>query len=185
MNDSQFRLTRSAFAKSISKTIGSVKQAMRRGNYRDQYVVCNGQYFFRPQEALRENQDYNPGTPTITKRKINRGNHEKAHYPNEAFRQHNELKKLISLQKKVSPEVANEYVIGFDQWKEEHNKKIQRQVQKSMSLNVKNYGGFIKNSSGYIDIQTPWRPLEPKVEDEYDRAMKEAEDDPSFWKKYY
>ena len=54
-----------------------------------------------------------------------------------------------------------------------------------MSLNVKNYGGFIKNSSGYIDIQTPWRPLEPKVEDEYDRAMKEAEDDPSFWKKYY
>ena len=120
MNDSQFRLTRSAFAKTIGKTIGSVKQAMRRGNYKDQYVVRNGKYFFRPQEALRENQDHNPDTPVTTKRKINRGNHEKAKYPNEAFRAHNELKKLISLQKKVSPEVAEEYVSGFDQWKEEH-----------------------------------------------------------------
>ena len=103
MNDNEYTITRSVFAKSIGKTIGSVKQAMRRGNYKDQYVVRNGQYFFRPEEKPRVNHGLTPGTQVSIKRKINRGNHEKAKYPNEAFRQHNELKKLISLQKKVSP----------------------------------------------------------------------------------
>ena len=181
MNDSQFRLTRSAFAKTIGKTIGSVKQAMRRGNYKDQYVVRNGKYFFRPQEALRENQDHNPDTPVTTKRKINRGNHEKAHYPNEAFRAHNELKKLISLQKKVSPEVANEYVIGFDQWKEEHNQKIQRHVSKSIP---KNYGGMITGPQRvYVKHSTKWTALEPKAKDEYDEYESEKKKDT--WGPYY
>jgi len=183
MNDNKYTLTRSAFAKTIGKTIGSVKQAMRRGNYKDQYVVRNGQYFFRPQEALRENQDHNPDTPVVTKKKINRGNHEKAKYPNEAFRAHNELKKLISLQKKVSPEVAEEYVSGFDQWKEEHNKKIQRHVSKSIP---KNYGGMITGPN-YIAPKdsTRWTALEPKVKDEYDKAMEEAEDNFDWSRKYY
>ena len=78
MNDNEYTLTRGAFAKSIGKTIGSVKQAMRRGNYKDQYVVRNGQYFFRPGEGLRVNHGLTPGTQVDTKRKIHRGNHEKA-----------------------------------------------------------------------------------------------------------
>jgi hypothetical protein len=98
MNDNEYTLTRSAFAKSIGKTIGSVKQAMRRGNYKDQYVVRNGQYFFRPGEGLRENRG-----PTYT-----------------------------------AP----------------------------------------KDSS-------KWTPLEPRVKDEYDKAMEEAKDNFDWSKKYY
>ena len=183
MNDSQFRLTRSAFAKTIGKTIGSVKQAMRRGNYRDQYVVRNGQYFFRPQEALRENHGRYMGTPAVNKRKINRGNHEKAHYPNEAFRQHNEIKKLISLQKKVDPIVAEEYVSGFDTWKQQEQQKVQRHVSKSIP---KNYGGMITGPQRvYVKHSTKWTALEPKIKDEYDQAMEEAKDNFDWSKKYY
>ena len=183
MNDSDYTLTRSAFAKTIGKTIGSVKQAMRRGNYKNQYVVRNGLYFFKPQEGLRVNQDHNPGTPVVTKRKINRGNHEKAKYPNEAFRQHNELKKLISLQKKVSPIVANEYVSGFDKWQQQQRGKVQRHVSKSIP---KNYGGMITGPQRvYVKHSTKWTALEPKAKDEYDQAMEEAKENFDWSKKYY
>ena len=181
MNDSDYTLTRSTFAKSIGKSIGSVKQAMRRGNYRDQYVVRNGQYFFRPVEGLRENQGQNLGTPVPTKRKINRGNHEKAHYPNEAFRQHNEIKKLISLQKKVDPIVAEEYVSGFDKWQQQQRQKVQRDI--SMSI-PKNYGGMIRGpQTVYVKNSTKWTELEPKKKDEYDEYETKKKKDT--WGPYY
>ena len=181
MNDNEYTLTRSAFAKSIGKTIGSVKQAMRRGNYKDQYVVRNGQYFFRPGEGLRENQDHNPDTPVTTKRKINRGNHEKAKYPNEAFRAHNELKKLISLQKKVDPIVAEEYVSGFDKWQQQQRQKVQRDI--SMSI-PKNYGGMITGpQTVYVKHSTKWTELEPKKKDEYDEYETKKKKDS--WGPYY
>ena len=93
------------------------------------------QYFFRPEGGLRENHGPDLGTPVPTKRKINRGNHEKAHYPNEAFRQHNEIKKLISLQKKVDPIVAEEYVSGFDKWQQQQRQKVQRDISMSIPKN--------------------------------------------------
>ena len=183
MNDNEYTITRSAFAKSIGKTIGSVKQAMRRGNYKDQYVVRNGQYFFRPGEGLRENHGSNLVTPVTTKRKIHRGNHEKAHYPNEAFRAHNELKKLISLQKKVSPEVAEEYVSKFDQWKQQQQQKVQKDISRSIP---KNYGGMIRGPTYTAPKDSSkWTPLEPRVKDEYDKAMEEAQDNFDWSKKYY
>jgi len=181
MNDSDYTLTRGAFAKSIGKSIGSVKQAMRRGNYRDQYVVRNGQYFFRPVEGLRENHGSNLGTPVPTKRKINRGNHEKAHYPNEAFRQHNEIKKLISLQKKVDPIVAEEYVSGFDKWQQQQRQKVQRDI--SMSI-PKHYGGMITGpQTVYVKHSTKWTELEPKKKDEYDDYETKKKKDT--WGPYY
>jgi len=181
MNDNEYTLTRSAFAKSIGKTIGSVKQAMRRGNYKNQYVVRNGQYFFRPGEGLRENHGSTPGTPVTTKRKINRGNHDKAKYPNEAFRQHNELKKLIALQKKVSPEVAEEYVEKFDTWKQQEQQKVQRHISKSIP---KNYGGMIRGPT-YCPPKdsTKWTALEPKAKDEYDEYESKIKKDT--WGPYY
>tara|TARA_B110000259_G_scaffold154759_1_gene175522 strand:- start:113 stop:658 length:546 start_codon:yes stop_codon:yes gene_type:complete len=181
MNDNEYTLTRSAFAKSIGKSLGSVKQAMRRGNYRDQYVVRNGQYFFRPVEGLRENHGPDLGTPVPTKRKINRGNHEKAHYPNEAFRQHNEIKKLISLQKKVDPIVAEEYVSGFDKWQQQQRQKVQRDI--SMSI-PKNYGGMITGpQTVYVKHSTKWTELEPKKKDEYDEY--ETKNKKDSWGPYY
>ena len=183
MNDNEYTITRSVFAKYIGKTIGSVKQAMRRGNYKDQYVVRNGQYFFRPGEGLRVNYGLTPGTQVATKRKIHRGNHEKAHYPNEAFRAHNELKKLISLQKKVSPEVAEEYVSKFDQWKQQQQQKVQKDISRSIP---KNYGGMIRGPTYTAPKDSSkWTPLEPRVKDEYDKAIEEAKDNFDWSKKYY
>ena len=156
---------------------------MRRGNYKDQYVVRNGQYFFRPEEKPRVNHGLTPGTQVSIKRKINRGNHEKAKYPNEAFRQHNELKKLISLQKKVSPEVAEEYVSKFDQWKQQQQQKVQKDISRSIP---KNYGGMIRGPTYTIPKDSSkWTPLEPRVKDEYDKAMEEAKDNFDWSKKYY
>ena len=132
------------------------------------------QYFFRPEGGLRENHVSDLGTPVPTKRKINRGNHEKAHYPNEAFRQHNEIKKLISLQKKVDPIVAEEYVSGFDKWQQQQRQKVQRDI--SMSI-PKNYGGMITGPQRvYVKHSTKWTELEPKKKDEYDEYESKKKD---------
>ena len=132
------------------------------------------QYFFRPEGGLRENHGPDLGTPVPTKRKINRGNHEKAHYPNEAFRQHNEIKKLISLQKKVDPIVAEEYVSGFDKWQQQQRQKVQRDI--SMSI-PKNYGGMITGpQTVYVKHSTKWTELEPKKKDEYDEYESKKKD---------
>jgi hypothetical protein len=186
MNDNEYTLTRSAFAKSIGKSVGSVKQAMRRGHYRDQYVVRNGQYFFKPKEGLRENQVNTQGNFVPTKRKINRGNHHNAKYPNEAFRKHNELKMLLKIKRNVPDEVAQEFLLEFDKAKQQQDKKIQKQI--SMSI-PKNYGGMIRGPQPVygriIDVETKWTAIFPKPKNEYDKAMKEAKDNVDYSKKYY
>jgi len=186
MNDNEYTLTRSAFAKSIGKSVGSVKQAMRRGHYGDQYVVRNGQYFFKPKEGLRENQVNTQGNFVPTKRKINRGNHHNAKYPNEAFRKHNELKMLLKIKRNVPDEVAQEFLLEFDKAKQQQDKKIQKQI--SMSI-PKNYGGMIRGPQPVygriIDVETKWTAIFPKPKNEYDEAMKEAKDNVDYSKKYY
>ena len=186
MNDNEYTLTRSAFAKSIGKSVGSVKQAMRRGHYGDQYVVRNGQYFFKPKEGLRENQVCNQVNYVPTKRVINRGNHFKAKYPNEAFRKQNELKMLLKIKKNVPDVVAEEFLTEFDKSKQEQDKKIQRQI--SMSI-PKNYGGMIRGPqpiyNRLINFETQWTRIFPQPKDEYDKAMEEAKEDVDYSKKYY
>ena len=104
-----YTLTRSEFAKEIGKSREAVKQDMRRGKYKQLYIFVDGKYKFKTREAVRENK----GTIPIevypsNKRKINRGGHEsaikKGRYPNQAFANHNTMKKFLSAKGKLTPE---------------------------------------------------------------------------------
>ena len=102
-----YTLTRSEFAKEISKSRQAVKKDMQRGKYKELYIFKNNQYYFKSREAVRDLKGPKSVNLYPVKRKINRGNHEKAvregNYPNRAFAEHNHMKKFIALRGKLSP----------------------------------------------------------------------------------
>ena len=68
----EFSLTRSQFAETQGITRENLKQRMRRGLYKNDYIFENGQYYFKSQEGVRENKGLYPGR--IVPRKIKRKN---------------------------------------------------------------------------------------------------------------
>ena len=90
----EYVLTRGEFAKRIGKTTNAVRLAMRRGAYSGEYRFDGTKFLFKDPDRTRETIEGNPGQNEPTKRKINRGNHHNANYPNDAFRKYNEGKML-------------------------------------------------------------------------------------------
>ena len=71
-----YTISRSEFAKELGKSREAVKIAMKRGKYKDLYIFKNGKYFFKSEEAVREQQDCTLVDMYPVKPKVNRGNHE-------------------------------------------------------------------------------------------------------------
>ena len=120
-----YTISRSEFAKEIGKSREAVKIGMKRGKYKDLYIFKNGKYFFKSQEGVREKQDCTLVDMYPVKPKVNRGGHEnavkKGRYPNQAFANHNHMKKMIALRGKLSPE---ELAMIDPKWREDYYKKI-------------------------------------------------------------
>ena len=76
--DKEFYLTRGEYAKKIGKSKGSVIQSMRRGGYNNEYIIRDSKYYFRDPQRPRAYQQTVHGPLYTPKRKINRGNHDKA-----------------------------------------------------------------------------------------------------------
>ena len=186
-DENKYTLSRSEFAKKIGKSIGAVKQDMRRGKYKDLYIFKNGKYFFRLEEEMRTNYGGTqvPKYPLNSKKQPNRGNHFNAGYPNEAFKKHNELKMLMKIKEQISDPEATEFLNDYKSWKQEKTKKRQKEVQNTLRSTVKNYGGPIR-SPGFVTWSTPWKPLETPKKDEYDRYLEDHQSEAVDWsKKYY
>ena len=141
--DKEFYLTRGEYAKKINKSKGSVIQLMRRGKLNNEYIIKNDWYYFRDPSRERAFKETVHGAIYTPKKIYNRGNHLIAHYPNHTFQQHNELKMLASLQRKVDPRKAAKIPRAIEMIEEEERSEKQRNVRSS--LLVKNYGGFISN----------------------------------------
>jgi hypothetical protein len=64
-----YNLSRSQFAKELGITRENLKQRMRRGQYKDHYILENGRYKFTLDEAVRVNKDtpkaFLGGTPWL------------------------------------------------------------------------------------------------------------------------
>jgi len=153
-----YTLTRGEFAKEIGKSTGSVKQNMRRGKYKDLYIFINSRYLFKSREAVREIGVVYPVKSYPLKRKINRGNHEEAvrkgNYPNQAFANHNHMKRLIALRGKLSPQELALVPQIENRAKEERRKQVHEQSQTHRDNTLGNtrrpntmyhpkYGGFV------------------------------------------
>ena len=141
--DKEFYLTRGQYAEKIGKSKGSIIQLMRRGKLNNEYIIRNGWYYFRDPSAKRENKVSVYGPIYTPKKRYNRGNHFKANYPNLAFQQHNELKMLAALQRKVDPKKAAKIPEAIKRIEEEERREKQSNIRTSVP--IKNYGGFISN----------------------------------------
>jgi len=131
----QFTLTRSEYANEIGKTPNAVRMMMRHGKLSGQYRYDGSKYIFKTPERPREKHDNDH--PTITNlttkkiKKINRGNHFKADYPNDAFRLYNERKKEQAILNKIQGKFkSKEHEIEFNKLNDEALKKAQENVEK-------------------------------------------------------
>lgn len=189
-DENKYTLSRSDFAKRIGKSIGAVKQDMRRGKYKDLYIFKNGTYFFRLEEEVRENYESTEVHlyPISSKKAVNRGNHFKAKYPNESFKKHNELKMLLKIKEQISEETANEFLSEYQAWQVEKTNKRQKQLQKALQSTTKNYGGPIRiqGKTGYISWSTEWKTLKKPKKSSDDIYLENNPIDPeNYSKKYY
>jgi len=151
----EYKLTRAEFAKSIGKSREAVRSAMRRGQYADCYRFDGTQYLFKSPDRPRVNIERDHGHKTIPKRQINRGNHYKANYPNEAFRAHNERKILAKLNK-TDPEFVKKVPELEKIYQEQKAKRINVNLE---NTKIKNYGGMIRGLGTPENSQVFVRPL--------------------------
>jgi hypothetical protein len=125
---------------------------MRHGKLEGEYIFKNGKYFFRAPKRAR---DYlgldHPRMTTQTKRKIRRGNHHKANYPNEAFRLHNEMKMLAKLKHKVDPEVQDLLPEAVELAKQKKAERLKQSTLNAPQTNKYGSGLFNESNKGYAD----------------------------------
>ena len=106
----QYTLTRSQYAKRIGKTTNAVRMMMRHGKLLGEFRFDGSKFLFKDPKRPREYKgQYHGQRPP--KRKINRGNHENANYPNEAFRNYNDAKKLAALNTKLIEKPRSSYLM--------------------------------------------------------------------------
>ena len=145
----QYTLTRSEYANELGKTPNAVRMMMRHGKLSGEYRFDGSKYIFRAPERPRES--YDNDHPTITNlttkkiKKINRGNHFKADYPNDAFRLYNERKKEQAILNKIQGKFKSEaHELEYKKLNEEALKKslenTEKQNKESFSP-LKDYGG--------------------------------------------
>jgi len=145
----QYTLTRSEYAKELGITPNAVRMRMRHGKLSGEFRFDGSKYIFRAPERPGEN--YEKDHPIITKmttskkKKINRGNHFKADYPNEAFKLHNQYKKEQAILNKIQNKFKNkDHEIEFNKLNDEALKvsyeKTKEKEKKAFSP-LKDYGG--------------------------------------------
>ena len=137
----EYVLTRGEFAKRIGKTTNAVRLAMRRGAFAGEYRFDGTKFLFKDPDRTRDTKEPNQGHMTTPKRKINRGNHYKANYPNDAFRKYNEAKMLRAVNER-DPNFINEYKEIKKDYKK---KKAEEQIktQQRLSQPTKQYGRML------------------------------------------
>ena len=200
----EYVLTRGEFAKRIGKTTNAVRLAMRRGAYSGEYRFDGTKFLFKDPDRTRETIVGNHGQNEPTKRKINRGNHHNANYPNDAFRKYNEAKMLRAVNERDP-----NFIKDYQEIKEEHKKKKaeerMKKADKIMQQN-KHYGRMlygmenkfweddqkyrkkIKNSGSFYLTGKPYSEAKHIKSDPYDDGSVEIDlsrsrssnDEPSF-----
>ena len=134
----EYTLTRGEFAKRIGKSKEAVRSAMRRGQYADCYRFDGSKYLFKAPDRPRVGYDSNHGQRAMPKKQINRGNHYKANYPNEAFRLHNQ-KKILDKLNKTDPE----FVEKVPELEKIHQQQKAEKISTNLeNAKIKNYGGL-------------------------------------------
>ena len=134
-----FDLNQTEYAELLGISPNAVRMRRRRGQLEGQYIFTKGKYIFKAPERVRENQGFDHGYLTTLKKKkrIRRGNHHNANYPNEAFRKHNEMKMLAALKHRVDPEIQELLPEAVELAKQKRNERHRSTINDQP---IKNYG---------------------------------------------
>ena len=143
----EFNLTRKEFADKLGITTDNLKKKMKRGHYKNSYILENGKYLFNGQEAVRPNIATSLGTNVPRKRK--RGNHFKGKYPNLAFQQKNELRMLAKLKHNVDPEVQDLLPEAVELAKQKKRERLQQSLNEPVKTKHYTSGIFSMSNPGY------------------------------------
>ena len=144
----QFSLTRSEYADSLGISPNCVRMRMRHGKLDGEYRFDGNKFLFRPAKRpgdLHVNDHYKNIKLTTHKKKYNRGNHFKADYPNDKFRQHNELKMLNKIKSNLPDSVINEINPELIKLAEERVAKKKKDLQEKVFTQPTNYGGPVRS----------------------------------------
>lgn len=158
-----FDLNRTEYAELLNITPNAVRMRMRQGKLEGEYIFENGKYFFRAPLPLRGSIDIPVVNQTTLKKIYRRGNHYKAHYPNEAFRKHNEAKMLAKLKHNVDDEVQELLPEAIEIAKQKKNDRINSSrpdpISVGRSASYKNYGTglYSESNRGYLDNVNPYQ----------------------------
>ena len=148
----QFTLTRGEYAKRLGITPNAVRMRMRHGKLIGEFRFDGNKFLFKDPEGPRENQVKDHPVKTTPKKKVNRGNHFDARYPNDAFRVYNEEKKRVATLNKIQGKFKSKsHEIEFNRLNEsalneahKRSKKQQELDEKNSFTPLKDYGGPIR-----------------------------------------
>ena len=143
----QYTLTRSEYADSLGISPNCVRMRMRHGKLDGQYRFDGNKFLFKPQERPRDYivNDHSKNIKLTTrKKKYNRGNHFKADYPNDKFRQYNELKMLNKIKGNLPDSVINEINPELIKLAEERAAKKKKDLEEKAFTQPTNYGGPLR-----------------------------------------
>ena len=145
-NLNPYDLNRTEYAELLGITPNAVRMRLRHGKLEGEYKFENGKYLFRGPEAVRANIGLTSGQKTTLKKIYRRGNHHKAHYPNEAFRKYNEAKMLKAVNEKDSNFIKDYNAIR----KEYKLKKSEELIKNTQPIIHKNYGRMLRGGENII-----------------------------------
>ena len=154
----EYIFTRPEMAKMLNISTNALRMRMRKGKCDLEYRFDGKQFKFKRPVRDRVNTMIKDQVQTTSKKIINRGATHKGQgkYPNEAFKQHNEMKILNSIQGKFKSEahrrefekLNEESLIQIDKnIRKEENKRIDQQYS-----NPGKYGGLLKGSTAKMII---------------------------------
>ena len=149
----EFIFTEAEYAKIVGISKEGVRSRRRDGKLEGEYIQKDNRYFYaRPR--VNQGQTVHKNRSRV----IRRGAHKsgaKTQYPNNAFKQHNELKMLAKLKASVDPEVIELIPEAVEIAKKKKQDRI-RETIKSVNTPTRKYSDGIYNPR---NVTPSWRPL--------------------------
>ena len=194
----EFIFTRPEMAKLLGISTNALRMRMRKGNADGfEYSRIGGKFMFK---RPRSDKDIRPGGrwpeilvpkmpepsrpsakgSSMNQKESSRQHHE-THYPNNSFKQHNDLKIMARIRKQNDPEVLNMLPEAIEIARQRKQERL-----RNTPLTAKNYGGFIRGAAPFIvKHSTGFKALEAEEKDEYEKALEESESNSKTTGKYY
>jgi len=175
--ETEFKYKSGEYANKLGISKEALRSRRRRGDLENEYIVQNNITLWREPASKASNNhvakhgsDHDPKVldPRSKVKRVGvHGSGIATKYPNQAFKQHNELKMLAKLQRNVDQELQELLPEGIEQAKRIREQRQQR-LQKELMQPVRKYGEMLrgvqytkpKHSTGWKTVLEEDRKIE-------------------------